>query len=166
MARVLLLLLGILVFLFGGLLALALLLWWLLTRSPKKQKADAIEIELPRPAAAALSAEEASVAPEPAQPAVVESQPAEEAAKPDDLKRIEGIGPKIASVLQAAGITTFAQLAATEPGRIEQILEARDPRLRRLANPATWPEQARLAAADEWEALAALQGELKGGRRA
>jgi predicted flap endonuclease-1-like 5' DNA nuclease len=81
------------------------------------------------------------------------------------LTRIEGIGPKISGVLQEAGITTFAQLADTDPASLEEILEASDPRLRRLADPTTWPEQAALAAAGEWEAHEALRGELKGGRR-
>ena len=85
---------------------------------------------------------------------------------PDDLKRIEGIGPRFSSVLQAAGIMTFAQLAAATPEGLEQILEAEDPRLSRLADPTSWPEQAALAAVGDWEALAALQETLKGGRRA
>lgn len=82
---------------------------------------------------------------------------------PDDLTRIEGIGPKISSLLQTAGITTFAQLAATDVSRLEQILTEAD--LRALADPTTWPEQARLAAAGKWDELEALQDELKGGRR-
>ena len=81
---------------------------------------------------------------------------------PDDLKRIEGIGPKIASLLQDAGITTFAQLAAADVERLREILDAVN---LRIANPTTWPEQAALAAAGDWEGLASLQGELKGGRR-
>ncbi|MBC8496999.1 MAG: hypothetical protein H8D37_04990 [Chloroflexi bacterium] len=36
----------------------------------------------------------------------------------------------------------------------------------RLGNPATWPEQARLAASGDWDALEKLQDELQGGRRA
>ncbi len=159
MLRALLLLLVFLVLLFSGVLVLGLLLWWLLSRGAEKKSAPAIEIEVPTgapateaPAAEALVAE--AVVPEPAEPA-----------EPDDLKHIEGIGPKISSVLQAAGVTTFAQLADTDVGRIEEILEAESPRLRRLADPETWPEQARLAAAGDWEGLAALQGELKGGRR-
>jgi len=80
----------------------------------------------------------------------------------DDLKVIEGIGPKIASVLQSAGINTFAQLAATDPARLETIL--RDASLH-LADPATWPEQARLAAAGDWIAFDALTARLKGGRQ-
>jgi len=83
--------------------------------------------------------------------------------KPDKLERIEGIGPKISKLLQEAGIATFEQLAATEVSRLEQILQDAD---LRLADPATWPEQARLAAAGDWKALDALQEDLKGGRRA
>ena len=81
---------------------------------------------------------------------------------PDDLTHIEGIGPKISSLLQAAGITTFAQLAATNASQLDQII--REAGIT-LADASTWPEQARLAAADEWVALEALQDELKGGRR-
>lgn len=81
----------------------------------------------------------------------------------DDLTRIEGIGPKISALLQAAGIRTFAQLAHTDVSRLQEILDAAGPRFR-LADPGTWPEQARLAAEGAWEALQALQDQLKGGR--
>lgn len=80
----------------------------------------------------------------------------------DDLTVIEGIGPKIASLLQAEGIVTFAQLAAAEVETLREIL------LRaklRIANPESWPEQAALAAAGNWSALTILQDNLKGGRR-
>ena len=82
--------------------------------------------------------------------------------QPDDLECIEGIGPKISAVLQTAGIVTFAQLAATDVSRLQQILENKH---WTFADPATWPEQARLAAAGDWQALEVLQGELKAGRR-
>ena len=79
-----------------------------------------------------------------------------------DLKRIEGIGPKISDLLRGAGIATFSRLAATDAARLKEILtEAKI----RLADPSTWPEQAALAAAGEWGALERLQAELKGGRR-
>ena len=81
---------------------------------------------------------------------------------PDDLKRIAGIGPKISRLLQTAGITTFAQLAATDVERLKDTLEKADIR---IADPGTWPEQADLAAADEWDALKTMQAKLKGGRR-
>lgn len=93
-------------------------------------------------------------------------RPAPKKARPviaDDLKRIEGIGPKISGVLQAVGIQTYTQLAEIDADTLSRIL--REAGLR-LAFPATWPEQAALAAAGDWEGLKSLQGELKGGRRA
>jgi ribosomal protein L30 len=84
------------------------------------------------------------------------------AAKADDLEVIEGIGPKIAGILQDAGITSFAELAATSVARLEEILS--DAKLN-LASPETWPEQAELAAAGDWDALKSLQDQLKGGRK-
>ncbi len=88
--------------------------------------------------------------------------PKREAPAPDDLTRIEGIGPKISSLLQAAGITTFGQLAWADVNRLREILAGAD--LAGLADPSTWPEQAKLAAEGAWDKLEALQDELKGGR--
>jgi predicted flap endonuclease-1-like 5' DNA nuclease len=109
---------------------------------------------------------EAIAAAEAAKEATPEPKPAEEestAVGPDDLTKIEGIGPKISGVLQAAGIETFAQLAAVEASTLQEILDS-DARLR-LADPTSWPEQSQLAAAGDWEALTTLQDELKGGRQ-
>lgn len=82
---------------------------------------------------------------------------------PDDLVIIEGIGPKISSVLQANGIATFSRLASAQTSDLQQILLKEG---LRLADPTTWPEQARLAAAGDWDGLNALQAQLKGGRQA
>jgi predicted flap endonuclease-1-like 5' DNA nuclease len=79
----------------------------------------------------------------------------------DDLTLIEGIGPKSAAALREAGITTFAQLAAITPEQLEQILSERGVRL--VGSTATWPEQARLAAAGDLTALAGQQARIKGG---
>ncbi len=79
------------------------------------------------------------------------------------LERIEGIGPKVASLLNEAGIRTFAQLAEADVERLSQILQ--ENRLN-FINPSTWPEQARLAADGRWQELEALHNELKAGRRA
>ena len=103
------------------------------------------------------------------EPAVIEtpvatSSAAETPAQVDDLELIEGIGPKIASVLTAAGIVTFADLAAAEIGQLTEILQ-QEPNLR-LADPSTWSEQAALAAAGKWDEFKALTEQLKGGRRA
>lgn len=82
--------------------------------------------------------------------------------KQDDLRRIEGIGPKTQNLLREAGITSFDNLASSDMTKLESIL--RKARLY-MINPSTWPEQARLAAAGEWEALAELQAQLRGGKR-
>jgi len=41
------------------------------------------------------------------------------AKKADDLKRIEGIGPKISGLLNDAGISTFAQLGKATPKKLK-----------------------------------------------
>lgn len=89
----------------------------------------------------------------------------DEGAADDDLKKIEGIGPKIAGLLKEDGIRTFAQLAAAEVTRLQDVLDRAGSRYK-LANPETWPEQAGCAAAGRWEDLGTLQDQLKGGRRA
>jgi predicted flap endonuclease-1-like 5' DNA nuclease len=99
--------------------------------------------------------------PEPAHPPVTRVE--EAAPSPDDLKRIEGIGPKIESVLNAAGILTFAQLVATDVEELERVVKEGGVR---LAFPESWSEQAALAAAGEWEELEALQEDLTAGRKA
>ena len=82
--------------------------------------------------------------------------------KADDLKKIEGIGPKISQVLTSAGVDTFNKLAGLKPDAIKNILEDNGVR---LGFPETWPEQARLAADNDWDALKKLQESLKGGRK-
>lgn len=61
---------------------------------------------------------------------------------PDDLTAIRGIGPKSASILQTAGITTYAQLAAVDEAQLRQIMEDSGANFR-LVNPEGWSEQAR-----------------------
>jgi len=80
----------------------------------------------------------------------------------DDLKKIEGIGPKIAGILENSGIFTFEQLSNTSVMVLEQILKNAN---LRLARPATWPEQASYAAQGNWEGLRIFQEQLKGGVR-
>lgn len=82
--------------------------------------------------------------------------------QPDNLRKIEGIGPKIQATLQEAGLETFSKIAAMEPTAIKRILV--DAGIR-LGDPTTWPEQAILAADGKWDELKELQASLKGGRR-
>jgi predicted flap endonuclease-1-like 5' DNA nuclease len=81
---------------------------------------------------------------------------------PDDLKIIEGVGPKIATVLADAGITTFAQLASTNPEQLDKIVRV-DAGIK-VANPSSWPEQAAFAASGDWDGLEKMQKQLITGR--
>ncbi|MTB50641.1 helix-hairpin-helix domain-containing protein [Lewinella sp. W8] len=82
---------------------------------------------------------------------------------PEDLKIIEGIGPKIEGVLKDAGIDSLATLAATNADRLRDVLEAAGSRYK-SHNPESWPEQAALAADGLWEQLEKWQKSMKGGR--
>lgn len=141
--------------------ALAVFIWLWLT-SPKEEEITTAEPQATVPTAQLEAAAPSHVVETPEgvarRPALVMEAP-----KPDDLKVIEGIGPKISSLLQAAGIMTFAQLAATDVSRLKEIIA--EAGLSALANPTTWPDQASLAAAGKWDELEALQDALKGGRR-
>jgi predicted flap endonuclease-1-like 5' DNA nuclease len=83
--------------------------------------------------------------------------------KPDDLKVVEGIGPKIEQLLHNAGILTFAQLADTDPVRIKEILDAAGPRYQ-MHVPTTWPAQSALARDGKWDELKVLTEQLYKGR--
>lgn len=83
--------------------------------------------------------------------------------KADDLKVIEGIGPKIATILNKAGIKSFDQLAKTNVKSLREILTNAGPRYK-AHNPSTWKRQASLAAKGQWAKLTQLQGELMGGK--
>jgi predicted flap endonuclease-1-like 5' DNA nuclease len=90
-----------------------------------------------------------------------------EKAKPDkvdDLKIVEGIGPKIEQVLNQAGIWTFNQLAKLNEGALRKVLTDADPSYK-IHNPASWPQQCSLAEQGKWDELKKLQDELLGGRK-
>jgi len=134
----------------------------------KPQPAAAPPPPAPPPAPAPLAIPDPLAAPEPiAEPisfAPAEPAPEPEPAKPDDLAgKLEGIGPKIQEILYGAGIKTFAQLADTDVAHLEQILTTAGEQYR-LADPSSWPEQARLVAAGDWAGLQTLQDSLIGGR--
>ncbi|MFZ0548305.1 MAG: DUF4332 domain-containing protein [Candidatus Promineifilaceae bacterium] len=106
-------------------------------------------------------------APQPAEESEVEEPAAEPvpgkpAPKPENLTRIEGIGPKVAGLLNEAGITTFTALAETDVTRLKEILEKAE---LQFMDPGSWPEQAALASKGDWEAFEKLTDELKGGRQ-
>jgi predicted flap endonuclease-1-like 5' DNA nuclease/glycosidase len=82
---------------------------------------------------------------------------------PDDLERIEGIGPKFASALRDAGITTFIQLGKAKPAKLEKILS--EAGLRKPASITTWAEQAVLLASGDEASFVALTTVLTAGRK-
>lgn len=114
---------------------------------------ETTETEETAPVAAAPAEEEAA-------PAAIK---AEVSAEPDDLTKVEGIGPKIAEVLTEAGLDTFAKVADSTPEAIREIMDAAGSQYA-SHDPATWPQQAKLAADGKWDELKAWQDELDGGR--
>jgi hypothetical protein len=80
----------------------------------------------------------------------------------DDLTKLEGIGPKVAKVLNGAGIHSFADLAGAKADEIQKALNAAG---LQMMTPEGWIEQAKLAEKGDMEALKKLQDELKGGRK-
>ena len=82
----------------------------------------------------------------------------------DDLKKIEGIGPKIESLLNKEGIFTFQDLSNARRSRLVNILTEAGKRYK-MHDPSTWSEQAELAANGDWDQLKVLQDELDGGKR-
>ncbi|QDO93482.1 50S ribosomal protein L21 [Formosa sediminum] len=84
------------------------------------------------------------------------------ATKADDLKKIEGAGPKAAEALVNAGIDTFAKVANTPAEKLSEVLTAASSRLSHIVTE-TWPKQAQLAADGKWDELKELQDRLDGG---
>jgi predicted flap endonuclease-1-like 5' DNA nuclease len=83
--------------------------------------------------------------------------------KLDDLKIVEGIGPKIEALFHAAGIRTWRALSSTAPSRLKQILDAGGSQFQ-MHDPGTWPRQAGLAADGKFAELKKLTDELVSGR--
>ncbi len=93
------------------------------------------------------------------------SKPKEEVkkvAKPDDLTKIEGVGPKAAEALSAAGIATFTDVANAKADTMKTILTDASPRLAHL-DPGSWAKQAKMAADGKWDELKEWQDNAKGG---
>ncbi|MEK7257032.1 MAG: proprotein convertase P-domain-containing protein [Bacteroidota bacterium] len=83
----------------------------------------------------------------------------------DDLKIVEGIGPKIEQLLNGAGIYSYVSLATTPAEHVKDILTGAGDRFK-MHDPASWGYQASLAAQGRWDDLKTLQAELVGGKEA
>lgn len=132
---------------------------------PKKEAAPKVEVKEEAPAPVAAAAPVVEEEKKPAKKAKVEkiTLPSGKKIKQDDLKMVEGIGPKIEGLLHAGGIMTWRDLADVDVAKVQAILDEAGPRYR-MHSPATWAKQAALAADAKWEELEKLQDELDGGR--
>ena len=126
------------------------------TPAPKKKATTTKKAAAPVKTAAKSSAKKPAA---PKKAAAPKAAPAS-----DDLKKIEGIGPKIETLFNQAGITTFDGLANAKKKTLTDLLAAAGPRFK-MHDPTTWTQQAKLAAKGEWDKLAKLQDELKGGKK-
>ncbi|MFV0531271.1 MAG: hypothetical protein ACK5MD_07505 [Flavobacteriales bacterium] len=83
--------------------------------------------------------------------------------KQDDLKIVEGIGPKIEGLFKNSGITTWQELSQLSIEKCREILDSGGDQF--LAHdPETWPKQCEMACKNQWSELKKWQDELYGGR--
>ena len=78
----------------------------------------------------------------------------------NDLKIIEGIGPKIEEVLKERGILTWRKLGETKAPLLKAILSDAGSQFK-TRDPKFWSKQAKMAAKGEWKKLLAYQKHLK-----
>ncbi len=81
----------------------------------------------------------------------------------DDLKKIEGIGPKIEEIQNKEGISTFTMLHETDRDTLKGYLDKAGNQFK-MHEPESWPHQAGMAATGQWEELRIYQEFMDGGR--
>jgi predicted flap endonuclease-1-like 5' DNA nuclease len=131
--------------------------------SPQVEASSASDIEQPNVAIAITEATSSIEAPK--EPIVTTIQAIAHPiyGTPDDLKAVEGIGPKIELLLKEAGIMSWNDLAEATPENLRGVLEKAGTRYR-LNDPTSWPEQARLLTNAEWDKFKEYTEYLIGGR--
>ncbi len=83
--------------------------------------------------------------------------------KQDDLKIVEGIGPKIEELFKTSGILTWKSLGETSVDRLREILSKAGEKYQ-IHDPNTWPRQSKMAYEGKWQELKDWQNTLEGGR--
>lgn len=131
--------------------------------APKTAPAPEPKEEVKPAAPVAEAVAEVVAAPVTEEAPVAEKTASKKGPKLDDLKIVEGIGPKIEQLLKEGGIHTWAELAAAPVERLKEILDAAGPRYQ-IHDPGTWPAQAKFAVEGKWEDLKDYQDMLTGGR--
>lgn len=162
----------------GAVVILALLIaWWIMRRPTERVRAETVDVLTPGAAPAARNAmlvDAPPIVPLPsgdilggigeviaaAATAEVVASPAEApSGEGDDLTRIKGLGPKIATLLRGLGVTRFAQIAAwseADVARIDGQLGTFQGRIVRD----NWIEQARYLSAGDVSGFEARFGKV------
>ncbi len=83
--------------------------------------------------------------------------------KEDDLKIVEGIGPKISEMFQNSGIRTWKALSQTSVADCQKVLDKGGDRYK-VHDPASWPLQAKMAYEGKWAELVKWQDEHDHGK--
>lgn len=83
--------------------------------------------------------------------------------KENDLKVVEGIGPKIEALFNDAGIKTWYDLSQASTEKLQSILDAGGENYA-IHNPSTWARQALMAYEGKWQDLKDWQDSLLGGK--
>ena len=83
--------------------------------------------------------------------------------KQDDLKIVEGIGPKIEGLFHNFGIKTWKALSEVPVNKCQEVLNSGGKRYR-IHDPSSWPMQARMAHEGKWKELMRWQDEHKSGK--
>lgn len=83
--------------------------------------------------------------------------------KQDDLKVVEGIGPKIEGLFHNFGIKTWKSLSEASIEKCQEVLKSGGDRYK-IHKPGTWPKQALLAYEGKWKELKEWQDKLDGGK--
>ncbi|WP_395073692.1 hypothetical protein [Flavobacterium sp.] len=83
--------------------------------------------------------------------------------KEDDLKIVEGIGPKIEELFHNAGIKTWKQLSETPLEKLQSVLDNAGSRFA-MHNPSTWAKQCLYAYQGKWKELKEWQKTLNSGK--
>lgn len=108
----------------------------------REARDEAIRYRAQMSAARQSAATEVAVATPAAEPAPAPAPPVQN----DDLTRINGIGPVFQSRLRAAGLHSYAQLAASDAGTVRAAVAAAD---WQKIEPERWIEEAAQLAASE-----------------
>ena len=131
--------------------------------APKAAKKAPVAVPAEKPAKKAAAPAEAVEVAEVSAEKKAAAPKKEKGPKLDDLKIVEGVGPKIETLLKDSGISTWAELAEASEERLKEILDAAGPRYQ-IHDPSTWPAQAKFAAEGKWDELKEYQEVLIGGR--